>query len=131
VVLVRQPPGSQLCSQAALATVLGLTLEEVIRRAGFGRLGEWSMQQVDPRVQPPCDAEGWIRTPRPGVVAVCVTIPPDPADQGSEVGHTIVWDGSQFLDPADGYTGPVPDYGWVVKWTLEITPSDPGRVVNA
>lgn len=115
--LVLQPPGSQLCGQASLATVLDLALEEIIRRAGAGRLGEWSMQQVDPRVQPPCDAEGNIRRPRPGVVAVCLTIPPS-GDDGR--GHTIVWDGTQFLDPADGYTGPTPDLGWVVKWTLEI-----------
>lgn len=121
MVLVRQPPGSELCSQASLATVLGLSLEEVIRRAGAGRLGEWSMQQVDPRVQPPCDEDGRIRRPRPGVVSLCITIPPE-GDDGR--GHTIVWDGAQFLDPADGYAGAAPDLGWVVKWTLEVAPVD-------
>lgn len=123
MIYVRQPHASQLCSQASLATILGMALEQVCQRAGTGRLGQWSMWSAFPKhLMPPTDEDGTVRTHRPGVPAVCLTIPSDPAKRAFDVGHTIVWDGTQFWDPADGYTGPVPDpaLGYEIVWTLEL-----------
>jgi hypothetical protein len=115
--LVRQPPGSKLCGHASLATVLGLTLDEVVAQAGTAPLGNWTIRQLYPgRLADPVDTEGYRVKPRPGVPAVCMTFP----DNHAEHGHTIVWDGEKFLDPADGYAGAAPDLGWVVRWTMEV-----------
>ena len=99
---VVQPPGSSLCGQAAVAMLLGLTLEEGVELVGHR--GGTNLQELETALKKK-GVRLWDR----------VAGPPPTNGRGLYLcgarwvrggGHWIVLDGGRWLDPSPGHPWP-------------------------
>jgi hypothetical protein len=104
--LVRQPPNSNLCGQACIATIFGITLEEAIK--AVGKKGKTYGSDLRRAIQSlGGDATAMVRVKNEHVV---------PAGTGiikfkqGKAGHFVVFNKGKYYDPASGVFRERPKY---------------------
>lgn len=118
--LVRQPPNSNCCGQACIATIFGVTLDEAI--VAVGTTGKTSTRNLIDAVLAlqSVGHHNWTcgsslnRTksnplPEKGT-AICKFRLPASLEIGAPRSHWVVYNNGKYYDPAAGVFRQVPDY---------------------